>query len=79
MIDMEEWEMVAENTWRLELNTGHLYRFGPQIVFVPDDINQSLYNLSEALVDLTQLFKETTFEVNGKEGVRAIRNCDIGD
>ena len=78
-VEMEEWKLVAKNTWRMELDEGHLYRFGEQIVFVPDNINQRLYDISEALTDLTQLFRETTVELSGREGVRAIRNIDIGD
>jgi hypothetical protein len=35
---MAEWEKVAENTWRLELNDGNLFRFGASMVYAPTDI-----------------------------------------
>jgi hypothetical protein len=77
---MSEWEEVTENTWRLELEDGYLYRFGSSLVHVPSSsISQSLYNLSDALEELCLLFEQASFEVDGRQGVRAIRNSDIGD
>jgi hypothetical protein len=64
------WEEIAENTFRLELEDGQLYRFGSSMVYVPPDVSDSLYELKE-------LFKEATFEMS--EGRRAIRNGDTSD
>jgi hypothetical protein len=76
---MSDWEEIAENTWRLELEDGHLYRFGSSLVHVPcSTISQSLYNLSETLGELRQLFEEATFTFNHGEA-RAIRTSDVGD
>jgi hypothetical protein len=77
---MSEWEEVAENTWRLELDeNGYLYRYGSQIVHVPAYVGHHLSEIAESLTELRALFEEATFKVNGREGVRAIRNSDVGD
>jgi hypothetical protein len=80
----DNWEEVCSNTWRLKVTDGDLYRVsddrGTQMVYVPcNTISESLDSLAETLAELRQLFDETTFEVSGREGIRAIRNCDIGD
>jgi len=79
-----DWQEVTLHTWRLELEDGYLYRVtddrGTQMVYVPSNaISQSLYDLSETLGQLRLLFEETTCEVSGAEGVRAIRTSDIGN
>lgn len=33
-----DWEKVAENTWRLQLDDGYLCRFGESMVYAPADI-----------------------------------------
>jgi hypothetical protein len=72
----QKWEEVAENTWRLEVEGGDLYRVGDQLAFVPIAISHSLGALVDALDEIRTLFDSATFAIGGG---RAIRTCDIGD
>ena len=72
----KKWEQVAENTWRLEVQGGDLYRVGDSLAYVPIAISYSLEALADAVDELRTLFDSVTFAIGGG---RAIRICDIGD
>jgi hypothetical protein len=74
----KKWEEVAENTWRLGVEGGWLYRVGASLAFVPTGIGESLDTLACALDEIATHFDSAMFSV-GHGGGRAIRTCDIGD
>ena len=77
----KKWEEVAENTWRLRVADGHLYRVGDELAFVPTGISKSLCSLADAVDELRTLFDDVTFPIRHSFGYsgRAIRVSSIGD
>jgi hypothetical protein len=77
----KNWEHVAENTSRLEVKGGHLYRVDDQLAFVPSAIGRSLDTLADAVDELRTLFNDVTVALSHSFGYggRAIRISNIGD
>jgi hypothetical protein len=46
---MAEWKEVADNTWRLKLESGCLYKVGASVAFVPTDVSRSLCAIARDL------------------------------
>jgi hypothetical protein len=51
-----EWKEVADNTWRLKLEYGSLYKVGASVVYVPTDVSRSLCAIAR---DLSILVRRT--------------------
>jgi hypothetical protein len=84
----EKWEVVCDDTWRLEVDGGYLYRVGQQLAFVPRAVSTSLGAISEDICSIAESLRElqglvegATFELERSRGVvaRAIRVSNVGD
>jgi hypothetical protein len=77
----EKWEDVAENTQRLGVEGGWLYRVGSAMTFVPTAIGATLDEISESLWNIKTTIEEATCELARPYGgeARAIRVANIGD
>jgi len=80
---MQRWEQVSEDTSRLEVDGGHLYKVldhqgSVHVAYAPNsDINQSLIDLAYELREIKELIEKTTCYLDGdKSAVRVIGVSD---
>jgi hypothetical protein len=64
---MAEWKELADNTWRLQLESGCLYKVGASVVFVPTDVSRSLNAIARDLTILVRRAPPAIYVGENKE------------